>query len=142
MRESAIIFRQPDEKEFEQVKQVVEDLWLDDENLKREQFHIILDDGKVIAFGRLREHEDAIELCTLGVSKDCQKKGLGGKMVKHLLSQANSDVYVVTVIPGFFAKFDFKFVENYPASLQKKVKICCTNYNVGETYRVMKWERK
>jgi amino-acid N-acetyltransferase len=142
MKEAEIIIKQPDAKEFEQIKQQVKDLWLDDDGLNPTQFSVISDDGKVIAFGRLREHEDSTELCTLGVAKGFQQKGYGTKIVRHLLTQAKRDVYLVTVLPGFFAKLGFDFVDKFPDSLQKKVEMCGNHYHVGETYRVMKWEKK
>ncbi len=134
--------KQPNEEEFEQVKKLAKELWLDMEDLKREQFYVLSDNGNVIAFGRLREHHDSTELCTLGVSTKEQAKGYGIQMVNHLLKQAKRDVHLVTVIPGFFTKQGFNFVEKYPASLQKKVDMCSTHHNVGEIYRVMKWEKK
>lgn len=142
MSESTIVFKEPDEQEFEQVKQLARKLQLDTEDLNPSQFLVISDNKKVIAFGRLREHKDATELCTIGVENSFQGKGYGMKIVKHLLSQAERDVYLVTVIPGFFAKLDFDFIEKYPDSLQKKVNLCSTHYHVGEEYRVMKWEKK
>lgn len=136
------IFKLPDEKEFERIEQLVKDFWLDNADMLPEQFRVLSNNGKVVAFGRLREHEDATELCTMGVSKDFQKKGFGEKMVKHLQSIAVRDIYLVTVIPDFFAKIGFKMVETYPASIRKKVDRCSSDFHVGETYNVMKWEKK
>ncbi len=137
-----IIFKQPDYKEFEEVKELVKEFWLDDADLQMEQFQVLSDNGNVIAFGRLREHIDATELCTMGVAKNFQKMGYGGKMVKHLQSIAKRGVYLVTVIPDFFEKTGFKGVDIYPNSLKKKVDRCSADFHVGETYHVMKWEKK
>jgi N-acetylglutamate synthase-like GNAT family acetyltransferase len=136
-----MVFKQPDEKEFEQVKKLVEDFWLDNANMQTEQFKVLSDKGKVFAFGRLREHADATELCTMGVAKEFQKNGLGEKMVKHLQSIAKRDVYLVTVLPEFFKKQGFLLVKQYPASLQRKIDMCAKDYHVEEQYFVMKWEK-
>jgi len=141
MNETAV-FKQPNEKELEQVKELVKKFWLDNADMRPEQFSVLSDNGKVIAFGRLREHEDATELCTMGVSKDYQKNGYGEKMVKHLQSIAKRDIYLVTVIPDFFTKVGFKIVPTYPVSIRKKVDRCSSDFHVGETYNVMKWEKK
>ncbi|HTB32427.1 MAG TPA: GNAT family N-acetyltransferase [Bacteroidia bacterium] len=133
-------FKRPDENEFEQVKQLVKDFWLDDADMQPGQFGVLSYNGKVIAFGRLREHADATELCTMGVAKDLQGKGLGDKMVKHLQGIAKRNIYLVTVIPDFFKKTGFKITETYPEPLQKKVERCSADFHVGETYHVMKWE--
>ncbi len=134
-------FKQPNAGEFEEVKKWVEDFWLDDESMDSARFRVLVDSNKVIAFGRLRENIDATELCTLGVVKEFRGKGLGRLMVECLLKEAKQDIYVVTVIPAFFSKLGFEFVENYPASMQKKVNLCTTDYHVGEIYRVMKWKK-
>jgi N-acetylglutamate synthase-like GNAT family acetyltransferase len=137
-----MVFKQPNEKEFEQVKKLVEEFWLDDTDMQPEQFNVLSDGGKILAFGRLREHTDAAELCTIGVAKDFQKKGLGEKMVKHLLDRSKRDVYLVTVIPGFFTKMGFNCTEKYPDAIKKKVELCTKEYHVDEPYFVMKWEKK
>jgi N-acetylglutamate synthase-like GNAT family acetyltransferase len=138
----AAIFKQPNQEEFEQVKQLVKEFWLDDADLQPIQFSVLSDNGKVVAFGRLREHADATELCTMGVAKDLQKMGYGKKMVLHLQNIAKRDIYLVTVIPDFFGEIDFKIVDTYPDSLRKKVDRCSADFHVGETYHVMKWEKK
>ncbi len=135
-----MVFKQPNEYEFEQVKQLVKEFWLDDLDMQPQQFSVLSDNGKVIAFGRLREHADATELCTMGVTKGFQKMGYGEKMVQHLQSIAKRDVFLVTIIPDFFSQINFKIVNTYPDSLKKKVDRCSADFHVGETYNVMKWE--
>lgn len=137
-----MVFKQPTEKEFAQVNLMAEDFWLDNEDMQPEQFRVLSDDGKVIAFGRLRRHTGATELCTMGVAKEFRKQGFGDKMVRHLQSIAGEDVYLVTILPGFFAKLDFVKVNEYPKPLQRKVEICTKEYHVDEPYFVMRWEKK
>lgn len=137
-----MIFKQPDEQEFGQVIQLAEDFWLDNENMLPEQFWVLSDNGKVIAFGRLRERPDATELGTLGVVENLRRKGWGSKIVLHLLKQAKSDVYVVTTLFEFNAKLGFVLVDEYPDSIKRKFEICVRDYPVEEPYFVMKWEKK
>lgn len=136
---STITFRQPGEMEFAAVKNYVEKFWLDNENMLREQFHVLLNDDKLAAFGRLRDNPDATELCTLGVLEEYRGKKLGADMVKGLLSVARCDIYVVCVIPGFFRKLGFIPVQDFPPSIQKKRDLCTSHYHVGIPYEVMKW---
>jgi N-acetylglutamate synthase-like GNAT family acetyltransferase len=142
MSETNIVFKQPDEKEFEQVKQMVDEFWLVNENMLSEQFHVILNNSKVIAFARLKEKDDATELGTLGVAKELRRKGWGSKMVLHLLGLAKRDVYVVTTLFDFNAKLGFKLVDDYPESVRKNLETCRKDYHVPEPYFVMKWEKK
>lgn len=136
-----MVFKQPDKGEFEQIKQLVEELWLDNENMQPEQFKVLSDKGKVIAFGRLREYEDSTELCSIGVVKEFQQRKFGTEMVNYLLNLAKRDVYVVTIAPDFFAKFGFKPIEEPPAPIQKKFQRCETEFHVGKPYFAMKWEK-
>ena len=132
-----IIIRQPGDKEFEEVKKHVDDFWLDNETMQKEQFRILLYKNKLVGFGRIRKNKDATELCSLGIIKEMRLKGLGKVMVKGLLSEVKGDVYVVCVIPDFFRKAGFTEVAEYPTSIQKKVNLCTADYNVGEPYKVL-----
>jgi len=132
-----IIIRQPGDKEFEEVKKYIEDFWLDNETMLKEQFRIILFKNKLVGFGRIRKNKDATELCSLGIIKEMRLKGLGKAMVKGLLSEVKKDVFVVCVIPDFFRKAGFIEVTEYPISIQKKVNLCTTHYHVGEPYKVL-----
>ncbi len=134
-----IIIRQPDDTEFAEVKEYVEEFWLDNSNMVKEQFLILLYKGHFAAFGRLKEHPDCSELCTLGVVNEFRGKHLGEAMVKALVKKAKSQVYLVTVIPDFFAMLGFSFTEKYPAPMRQKVEVCTKEYHVGETYKVMKY---
>ena len=142
MTGSTVVFKQPDEQEFEQVKQMVEEFWLVNENMQPEQFRIISDNGKVIAFARFKEKDDATELGTLGVAKALRRKGWGSKIVLHLLGLAKRDVYVVTTLFEFNAKLGFNLVHTYPESIRKNLETCRCDYYVPEPYFVMKWEKK
>jgi len=136
-----IVVRHPGEKEFEEVKKYVEDFWLDNNNMLIGQFRILLYKGKLAGFGRIRENDDATELCTLGVVKELRLKGLGKAMVKALVETVKTDVYLVTIIPEFFRKAGFKETKEYPESIKRKEHLCTTQYHVGEEYKVMKYKR-
>jgi N-acetylglutamate synthase-like GNAT family acetyltransferase len=142
MTENTIVFKQPDGEEFEQVKQMVDEFWLVNENMQPEQFRVISDKGKVIAFARFKEKDDATELGTLGVATELRRKGWGSKIVLHLLGLAKRDVYVVTTLFEFNAKLGFKLVDTYPESIRKNLETCRREYYVPEPYFVMKWEKK
>ena len=142
MTKMNVAFKHPDEQEFEQVKQMVDEFWLVNENMQPEQFQVISDNGKVIAFARLKEKEDATELGTLGVDIAFRGKGWGSKMVVHLLGLAKRDVYVVTTLFEFNARLGFKLVDEYPESVRKNLEACRKDYYVPEPYFVMKWEKK
>jgi len=134
-----VIIRQPNDTEFEQVKKYVREFWLDNTDMHKEQFLVLLQNKKFTAFGRLKEHADCSELCTLGVVKEFRGKYFGQELTKALIKKAKHEVYLVTVIPDYFKKVDFVITSKYPASLKSKVNMCTTQYHVGQEYRVMKY---
>lgn len=142
MIETEIEIKQPDEKEYAQVLQLVEEFWLENSNMKAEQFRVISDNGRVIAFARMKEYTDATELGTLGVVKDLRGQGYGSKIVKHLLDGAKSDIYVITTLFKFNANLGFVLADEYPESIKQKMEMCACHYHVDEPYFVMKWEKK
>ncbi|HWY99156.1 MAG TPA: GNAT family N-acetyltransferase [Bacteroidia bacterium] len=137
---ATILFRQPNDAEFEEVKRHSEEYQLDNENMSKDQFKIILHEGKLAAFGRLKKHNDAMELSTVGVVKEFRGKKLGEAIVRSFADEARQDLYLVTVIPDFFSKMGFKAVKEYPISLQNKCDNCCQKHHPGEVYVVMKKE--
>jgi len=134
-----IVVREPSDKEFEEVKKWVEKFWLDNDNMQKEQFRVLIYNNSLAAFGRLRINDDATEICTIGVLTKFQKKGIGMAMVRSLLSSVEKEAYLVTVIPKFFLKLGFEAVKQYPKSIQKKRDLCVTQYHVDTPYEVMKW---
>lgn len=134
-----IIIRQPGYSEFDLVKDYVEEYWLDDADMKIQQFRVLFNKGEITAFGRLRVDGKDTELCSLGVVEEMRGKGFGKAMVKALVEEAKTDVYAVCVIPEFFLKLGFIQVNEYPPLIKRKVDVCTTHYNVGVPYVVMKW---
>ena len=134
-----MLIREPNDLEFEEVKKYVEKFWLDNENMTKEQFKVLLSDNELAAFGRLKTHKDAIELCTVGVVEEYRDRKLGKALAHDFIAGAKQDIYLVTVIPTFFSKMGFKEVKEYPDSIREKADRCGNKYHVDETYVVMKY---
>ena len=116
----------------------IKDFILDDEDLQKEKFLIAINKNRLIGFGRLRNHKDAIELCSLGVIPEFRSQGVGKKIVNELIKKASSDLYVVCIIPDFFRKFGFNIVTQYPESMKRKHQMCTSQFVVEEPYCVMR----
>lgn len=111
---------------------------LDDEDLQIKQFLIAHQNDTFIGFGRIRQHKDAIELCTLGVIPEFRGKGAGKKLTQELIKKAKSTIYVVSIIPEFFRKLGFEIISEYPSSMHQKHQRCTTQLVVEEEYCVMR----
>ncbi|HSY75265.1 MAG TPA: GNAT family N-acetyltransferase [Bacteroidia bacterium] len=138
---SRVIIREPNDAELIHIKSFLKEYGLDDSGISKEQFKILLYDNELAAFGRLKKHDDCIELSSVGVIKEYRSKKLGEAIIKSFLSEAKQDIYLVTVIPGFFSKMGFKEVKEYPASLKYKSENFCEKHHPGDVVTVMKHVR-
>ncbi|WP_373527851.1 GNAT family N-acetyltransferase [Nostoc sp.] len=98
---------------------------LDATQLKLQQFWIIEYDGRLVAFGQLRNFSFAQELGSLYVVPDCRNQGLGTFLAEHLSTQATQPLYLKCVkkeLINFYTKRCFVNVnyEDLPPSLKSK----------------------
>lgn len=126
------------EKHFETVKQSVQDLQLDDREMIPEQFLVAEENGQVIGYVRSRSYSEFSELCTLGVPEAFRSRGVAVSLVSAFLKKSNRPLYVVTVIPEFFAKLGFEICEDYPFQIHQKLGYCKGSLAVEDPYVVMR----
>lgn len=133
-----IKFKRPDNIEFLEVQKLIEEYQLDNRNLKKEEFIIALKDDSVSGFGRIKEFDECIELCSIGILKTERNKGIGKMLVKYMIEQCqDKPVFLVCIIPEFFAQLGFKVVLTYPSCINEKKNYCTSQLAVPETYVVM-----
>jgi len=133
-------FKTPNTQEFEQIKQFIQEYELDNRVLNAEEFIIAIRDQILVGFGRLRKHEDCIELCSLGVIANKRRQGIGKEIVCKLIKRAKGKIYLVCIIPDYFILFGFKIIKNYPLSIQTKIDYCTNELVVPEKYVAMEVE--
>ena len=129
--------RVPTEKEFQQICNYIHDFELDDRSLLQNQFIAAFRDHELVGFGRLRDHADCIELCSLGVITQHRKQGIGKAIVTELMRKSPPNLYLVCIIPEFFSPFGFTTVKEYPSPIKDKLDYCTYELVVPETYVVM-----
>ena len=132
-----LTFRAPTSYEFLQIRNYIQQFELDDRNLKQEEFSAAFRENELVGFGRLREHTDCIELCSLGVVNDHRRQGIGKSIVKELIKRSKSSIHLVCIIPDFFTPFGFLIVKEYPAAIQNKLDYCTHELVVPENYVAM-----
>jgi N-acetylglutamate synthase-like GNAT family acetyltransferase len=133
-----LVLKSPTTKEFEQIKNYIQEFELDNRNLKQNQFTVAIYNEMVVGFGRLLQHTDCMELCSLGVVLLHRKKGIAKKIIAKLINQTSQPIYLVSIIPNFFHLFNFKQTENYPPAIQNKLNYCTNELVVMEQYIVMR----
>ena len=134
-------FRTPSEKEFKQICDYIREFELDDRNLRQEEFTAAFRGNELVGFGRLRQHADSVELCSLGVVTKHRRQGIGKGLVEQLIKRSTSSIYLVCIIPEFFTPFGFKVVTQFPAAIQDKLNYCTYELIVPETYVAMHFQK-
>jgi N-acetylglutamate synthase-like GNAT family acetyltransferase len=125
-------------KQFDIIKNYISQFELDDRSLQPSEFLVAIEEDTVLGFGRIREHEDCSELCSLGVIEPKRHKGIGTALVQELIQKAKQPLYLVCIIPEFFEPSGFHVCEKYPTALQNKLAYCTNELVVPEEYAVMK----
>lgn len=79
--------------------------------------------GRIIGCACLKDFNDYLELCSVGVLEDYQKLGVGSEIIKALIKDADHrKIYCVTPYPSYFSRFGFKEIPKVqlPKDLQDK----------------------
>lgn len=107
------------------IRKLVLSAKLDPTQLLWSQFWIIECDGKIVACGQLRNFGTAQELGSIVVVKAWRSRGLGTRLVQHLIAQATQPVYLECVgdrLMQFYTRLGFVSVswKQLPQTLQGK----------------------
>ena len=123
--------------------ELLEMMNLDAEELDAEEFVVAHLDGEIIGIGRVRNYEDVLELCSIGVIESYRNKGIGTAIIQSLLSlYPEQSIYIVTEIPVFFKRFNFHETESFPESINEKVTRCKESYACERPVVMIVGERK
>ena len=115
--------RQASQVDINLIESYLEDFYLDKEKLSPAQFLIAEVDENLAGFGRIKSYSSFYELSSLGVLEEYRNKGVGEKLIKHLIDTVPADeVWITTRIADYFQKFGFQEVDNPPEELKQKYK--------------------
>lgn len=109
----------------------IERLDLDEAAFRSREYVIALDEetGEKAGFGRLRVHEDAVELTSLGVVEEWRGQGVAAHVVERLVDHASDEdaavVYALAPEPNYLLQFGFEPVERavLPEPLQTRLDV-------------------
>jgi N-acetylglutamate synthase-like GNAT family acetyltransferase len=119
-----MVIRSARQEDFSQIVALAKELGLDYEGMNKDSYWVAEDAGRIVGMVGLKKHADCHELCALGVSLGYRGKGLGQKLVHALLLNADRDIYLATIIPGFFEQGGFEKSTQFPASMKKTPEWC------------------
>ncbi|MGH3118484.1 MAG: pyridoxal-phosphate dependent enzyme [Gaiellales bacterium] len=114
------------------IRETVERLRLDPEDLHPEQFITLRRDGSIIAFGRIKPYRATVELGGVAVLEAERGCGHGESVVRELIRRFPQDeVYITTDIPQYFERLGFLRTRLLPPELEAKVARVCESIRPG-----------
>ena len=118
-RTNGLEIRPATEDDLPFIREMVERLRLDGEDLQPEQFITLRHDGHVAAFGRIKPYHETHELGCVAVVEDERGRGLGERIVRELISRFPQDeVFITTDIPEYFERLGFLRSEILPPEIE------------------------
>ena len=76
-----------------------------------DDFFVAEINGEIAGVSCLADRGDFLFLSSVGVVPGHRQEGIARQMLQHILSGAKKDIYLYTIIPGFFKKFGFEIVK-------------------------------
>jgi N-acetylglutamate synthase-like GNAT family acetyltransferase len=108
-----------------EIIKIIEQENLDKVNVNYSEFIIALKQQSIIGIGRIRQHAENKELCSLGIVPEERGKGIGRSIVKALIEKVNGEnLYLVSDIPLYFNKLGFVITEERPVQMLDKLEQC------------------
>ncbi len=119
-----MLIRKAAPADWEHVIRIARECGVDYPGLEKDEFLVAERDGQAVGVVGLRRHPGCLELVALGVAAASRGAGIGGKLVSELLGGLREDVYLATVIPGYFERLGFVRPAEVPASMAKDPDWC------------------
>ena len=119
-----MLIRKAVSTEWEHVFRIARECDVDYPGMEKDEFLVAERDGLVLGIVGLKRHPGCLELVALGVAAASRGTGIGGKLVLELLSRVREDVYLATVIPGYFERLGFVRPAEAPRPMVKDADWC------------------
>jgi len=116
--------RKAKKPDFSNVIRLAQKYDLDYTSLEADDFWVAEEGKTILGIVGLKKHKDCLELCSLGVDGIYRNRGIAKRLVLALLKKAKENVYLATIIPGFFEKFGFEKASSIPVSMIKRSDWC------------------
>jgi N-acetylglutamate synthase-like GNAT family acetyltransferase len=101
------------------VRELAEALGLEYPGMEDDAFWVAELNGRIAGICGLKNHPDCLELCALGVEESVRRRGMGQELARALLLDVKGDIFLATVIPGFFERVGFFRTSEFPLSMIK-----------------------
>lgn len=119
-----MLIRKARPEDFPAIRKLTASLGLDYAGMEQAPFWLAEEEGRVRGIVSLLTHRDCQELVSLGVDPSVRKAGLGGQLIETLMEAAGTDVFLATVIPGYFERYGFVRTLRVPPGMAKDPAWC------------------
>lgn len=114
----------PDDIPF--IREQLERERLDTERLEAGQFITVRENGRIVAFGRIKPYTETYELGSVWVAESNRNRGLGERITRELVRRFPQDeVYVTTDeavgLPAYYERLGFVRTDILPRELVEKI---------------------
>ena len=106
------------------IRKLAGTLGLDFAGMEKAPFWMAEENHRIRGIVSLLTRADCLELVALGVDPEARSSGLGGRLIETLMAAAAGDVYVATVIPGYFECHGFIRTVHVPRGMAKDPDWC------------------
>ena len=92
------------------------------------EFRVAESDGRVVACARLRRFPDGTqEIASVAVDPALRGQGVGARLVRETLADADGPVHALALAPGFFLRLGFRPSADVPEALRGKLEGECAD---------------
>jgi N-acetylglutamate synthase-like GNAT family acetyltransferase len=106
-------------EDFPQILRLARRFGVDYPGMEKDRVWVAEEGRRIVGFAGLKKHGNFEELVSLGVDPDFRRKGIANTLVRVLLKNASGNIYLTTIIPGFFERCGFEKAAAAPAALKK-----------------------
>ena len=111
-------------EDLSRIRELATSLGLDSPNMENDAFWVAEENGRIGGICGLKRHPDCLELVALGVEESKRGRGIGGDLARALIREVRGDIYLATIIPGFFEQLGFSRTSAFPPSMIKSAEWC------------------
>ena len=98
---------------------IPDDFWVADEN------------GTVVGVSCLTDYGNFLFLSSVGVVEGRREKGIARAILEKILSRAEKDIYLYTIMPEFFRKFGFE-ITDAPKKIPSRNSLGCDSCHTAK----------
>jgi N-acetylglutamate synthase-like GNAT family acetyltransferase len=124
-----VCIRRAEPRDYSEIETLMGALELSYPAMDLSCFWIAETGDEVVAAAELRDFQACSLLSCVGVREDLQGLGIGRTLVEATVRHAPRDVYLYTLVPGFFRKAGFAVAEQPPPDLPPRSIYGCENCN-------------